>query len=80
MKGTCTVMETVMDGIDKHAAFYRAYLPADRSLIPMTIALATIVALWFFVYLVIAVGPQTERATARPGTHPAPIALQSETR
>ena len=69
-----------MDGIDKHAAFYRAYLPADRSLIPMTIALATIVALWFFVYLVIAVGPQTERATARPGTHSAPIALQSESR
>jgi hypothetical protein len=73
-------METVMDGIDKHAAFYRAYLPADRSLVPMTIALATIIALWFFVYLVIAVGPQTEAETVRPGTHAAPIALQSETR
>ena len=58
-----------MDGIDKHAAFYRAYLPAERSLVPMTIALATIVALWFFVYLVIAVGPQTEAETVRPGTH-----------
>ena len=56
-----------MDGIDKHAAFYRAYLPAERSLVPMTIALATIVALWFFVYLVIAVGPQTEAETVRPG-------------
>jgi hypothetical protein len=74
-------METVMDGIDKHAAFYRAYLPADRSLIPMTIALATIVALWFFVYLVIAVGPQTEAETVRPGIHAAPIAaLRSESR
>jgi len=69
-----------MDGIDKHAAFYRAYAPADRSLIPTTIALATIIALWFFVYLVVAVGRQTEAETARPGTHPAPIALQSETR
>jgi hypothetical protein len=73
-------METVMDGIDKHAAFYQGYLPAERSLIPMTIALATIVALWFFLYLVIAVGPQTEAETVRPGTHAAPIALRSETR
>jgi len=80
-KGTWIVMETVMDGIDKHAAFYRAYLPADRSLVPMTIALATIVALWFFVYLVIAIGPQTEAETVRPGTHAAPIAaLRSESR
>ena len=61
-----------MDGIDKHAAFYRAYLPAERSLVPMTIALATIVALWFFVYLVIAVGPQTEAETVRPGSHVGP--------
>ena len=73
-------MVTVMDGIDKHAAFYRGYLPAERSLIPMTIALATIVALWFFVYLVIAVGPQTEAATVRPGTHAAPIVMRSESR
>ena len=69
-----------MDGIDKHAAFYRAYVPADRSLIPTAIALATFIALWFFVYLVIAVGPQTEAQTARPGTHSAPIALRSEAR
>ena len=39
-----------MDGIDKHAAFYRAYLPAERSLVPMTIALATIVALCGFLF------------------------------
>ncbi|HEX9168594.1 MAG TPA: hypothetical protein VF886_06650 [Roseiarcus sp.] len=69
-----------MDGIDKHAAFYRGYLPSERSLVPMTIALATIVALWFFVYLVAALGPQTEAETVRPGTHAAPIALQSESR
>jgi len=69
-----------MGGIDKHAAFYRAYVPAERSLVPTTIALATIVALWFFVYLVIAVGPQPEAQTARPGIHEAPIALRSESR
>lgn len=69
-----------MDGFDKHADFYRAYVPGERSLVPMTIALATIVALWFFVYLVIAVGPQTEAQTVRPGGSPAPIALQSENR
>jgi hypothetical protein len=69
-----------MDGIDKHAVFYRAYLPADRSLVPMTIALATIVALWFFVYLVAAVGPKTEAETVRPGTHGALIVLRSESR
>ena len=35
-----------MDGIGKHAAFYRAYLPHDRSLIPVAVALGAIVALW----------------------------------
>jgi hypothetical protein len=67
-------MESVMGGIDKHAAFYRAYLPAERSLIPMTIALATIVALWFLVYLVGAVGPQPQAQTMLSGAHLAPIA------
>ncbi len=41
-----------MDGIDKHAAFYRAYLPHDRSLIPVTVAMCAIVALWLSLYLV----------------------------
>jgi hypothetical protein len=67
-------METVMGGIDKQAAFYRAYLPADRSLVPMTIALATIVALWFFVYLVGSVGPQPNIQPVQSGAHLAPIA------
>ena len=49
-------MVTVM-GIEKHAAFYRGYQPDDRSLFPVSIALATIVALWLLVYLVSAVGP-----------------------
>ena len=40
-----------MTGTEKQAAFYRAYLIDDRSLIPLTFALATIVGLWLLVYL-----------------------------
>lgn len=46
-----------MNGYEKHAEYYRAYLTEDRSLIPLTVALATIVALWLLVYLVAAIGP-----------------------
>jgi hypothetical protein len=45
-------------GIEKHAAFYRGYLIDDRSLVPLTIAWVTIVAIWLLVYLVSAIGPQ----------------------
>jgi hypothetical protein len=31
-----------MNGIEKQAAFYRGYLPDDRSLVPLTIVLATV--------------------------------------
>ena len=40
----------------KRAAFYRGYLPDNRSLLPLTIALATAVALWLLIFL--AVCPQ----------------------
>ena len=50
MEGVVT--EAMMDGIDKHAAFYRAYLPHDRSLIPVAVALGAIVALWLSLYLI----------------------------
>jgi ABC-type glycerol-3-phosphate transport system permease component len=46
------VMEAMMDGINRHAAFYRAYLPHDRSVIPMAVALAAMVALWLSLYCV----------------------------
>lgn len=58
-----------MNGIEKHAEYYRAYLPHDRSLIPLTIGLATIVALWLFLYLVSAVGPQPKWQPAQAATH-----------
>ena len=41
-----------MNGIGKHAAFYRAYLPHDRSLIPVAVALGVIVALWLCLYFI----------------------------
>jgi hypothetical protein len=45
-----------MNGIQKQAAFYRAYLIDDRSLAPLTHALATIVGVWLLVYLVSTIG------------------------
>jgi hypothetical protein len=63
-------MVTVM-GIEKHAAFYRGYQPDDRSLIPVAIVLATLVALWLLVYLVSAVGPHAGPATVQSPPHPA---------
>ncbi len=56
-----------MGGIEKHAAFYRAYLADDRSRTPLTIALVTGIAVWLLVYLVGVVGPapSAERALAR---------------
>jgi hypothetical protein len=45
-------MEAMMDGISKHAAFYSAYLPHDRSLVPVAVALVVIVLLWLSLYFV----------------------------
>lgn len=50
----------------KSTAFYRGYLPDDCSLIPLTIVLAIIVALWLLVYMVSAVGPQPTLQTGEP--------------
>jgi hypothetical protein len=63
-------MVTVM-GSEKHAAFYRGYQPDDRSLIPVAIVLATLVALWLLVYLVSAVGPHSGKATGQSPSHSA---------
>ena len=66
-------MVTVM-GIEKHAAFYRAYQPDDRSLFPVAIVLATLVALWLLVYLISAVGPapNAHQASAHSAHPPQP--------
>jgi hypothetical protein len=49
-----------MNGMGKQAAFYRAYLPEDRSLVPLTVLLSTTVALWLLVYLMGIAGDATE--------------------
>jgi len=59
-----------MNGIEKQAAFYRGYLIDDRSLAPLTTALAAIVSLWLLVYLVSAVGgPQARHEMAERTAH-----------
>jgi hypothetical protein len=59
-------MEAMMDGIGKHAAFYRAYLPHDRSLIPVAVARGAIVARWLSLYCVSAErNPQIVQKEAR---------------
>jgi hypothetical protein len=67
-------IETVTNWIDKHTAFYRGYLPDDRNLIPLTIALTTSVAVWLLIYLVSAVVPQPAPQTAQPAAHPSSAA------
>ena len=51
-----------------NAGFYRGYLTDDRSLTPLSIVLATGVALWLLFYLVSLVGPapKTQSALAPP--------------
>jgi hypothetical protein len=53
-----------MTWIRKQAAFYRGYLPDDRSLVPLTVLLSTTLALWLFVYLVAEVAEAHQDARA----------------
>jgi hypothetical protein len=62
----------MISGIEKQAAFYRGYLIDDCSLIPLTITLATIVALWLLVYLVSAMVPRATPQTADPAARSSP--------
>jgi hypothetical protein len=49
---------------EKYAAFYHGYLIDDQSLAPLTVALATIVALWSLVYLVGCLAPLPNQPAA----------------
>jgi hypothetical protein len=51
-------------GIEIDAAFYRGHLIDDRGRAPLTVALATIVALWSLVYLVGCFAPAAKPPTA----------------
>jgi hypothetical protein len=53
-----------MNGIGKHAAFYRGYLPDDRSLFPLTVLLSPTVALWLLVYLIGVAGDAPQAVTS----------------
>jgi hypothetical protein len=66
-------------GIEKQAAFYRGYEPDRRSLFPVAVVLATLIALWLLVYLVSVVGPQPTLETAHVAPHPAYTASSSTT-
>lgn len=73
-------MEAVMDGIGKHAAYYRAYLPHDRGVIPMAVAVGTIVALGLFLYLVSAVGPAPDPGAAQASARAAAVLVSRPVR
>ena len=67
-----------MNGIEKQAAFYRGYLIDDRSLAPLTTALATIVGLWLLVYVVGAIGgAEANQQMIRVAAHASSVALRS---
>ena len=51
-----------MNGIGEQAAFYRDYLPDERSLVPLTVLLSTTLALWLLVYLVAGVAEARQDA------------------
>jgi hypothetical protein len=53
-----------MNGIARQAAFYRGYLPHDRSLLPLTVLLSTMVAVLLLVYLVGVVANAAQGAAA----------------
>ena len=50
-------MVAAMNGIEKHAAFYRAYLADDRSMASVAGVLVIAIAVWLLFYLVSLVGP-----------------------
>ena len=64
-------MVTVMNGIEKHAAFYRGYLADDRSLASVAGMLTAAVLVWLLFYLVSLVGPAPNAKDARLSSHAA---------
>jgi hypothetical protein len=68
-----------MNGIGKQAAFYRGYLPADRSLVPLAVLLSTTVALWLFLYLICAAGDARQYAASfDPQRRSCPLEIETQ--
>jgi hypothetical protein len=68
-------MELAMD-----AGFYRGYLTEERSLMPLTIALANGVALGLLFYLVSVVGPTPMTPSTLVSTHGMLAIVEPQTR
>ena len=63
-------------GIEIDAAFYRGYLIDDRSRTPLTVALATAIALWSLVYLVGCFAPLAKPPAAEAAAQRSTLAAQ----
>jgi hypothetical protein len=57
-------MEATMDAIGKQAEFYRAYLPHNRGLISVAVAMGAVLAVGLFLYAVGAVSPVADPRVA----------------
>jgi hypothetical protein len=66
-----------MNGVERHAEFYRGYLIDDRSLIPLKRGLASIVVLWLIICLVAAVCPPRQPPIGERVAHAAYLGLRS---
>jgi len=64
-----------MDGIGKQAEFYRAYLPHDRGLIPVAVAMGAVLATGLFLYLIGAVDPSPDPRVADASARSAAVLL-----
>ncbi len=74
------VTVTAMNGLEKQAAFYRAYLTDDRSAASVAVVLAVAVALWLLLYLISLVGPYDERRGAQAVARTSAAAVKSADR
>lgn len=71
------VTVTAMNGLEKQAAFYRAYLADERSAAPVAVVLAIGLALWLLFYLISLVGPYDERRAAQAVARTPPTAVRT---
>jgi hypothetical protein len=69
------MMEAVMEGIGKQAEFYRAYLPHNRGLAPIAVAMGAVLAVGLFLYLVGAVSPVADSRMADASARAAAVLL-----
>ena len=64
-----------MDGIGKQAEFYRAYLPQNRGLISVAVAMGAVLAVGLVLYVVGAVSPVADPRMADASARAAAVLL-----